>query len=142
MPVSKGYKAFVIEQLSHFANISSRHMFSGVGLYADEFFFALIFNDRLYFKVDDSNQPDFEAKGMGPFRPYSDERTMNYYEVPIDVLEDVDELKKWCEKAVRVSKNCREKVNPDLSFYNSKFKFLLIQQPAESNSNGRIKCPM
>lgn len=109
MPVSEGYKTFVIEQLSHCANISSRRMFGGVGLYADEFFFALIANDRLYFKVDDSNRPDFEAKGMAPLRPYNDERTMKYYEVPIEVLEDVDELKRWCDKAVIVSKNAKKK---------------------------------
>lgn len=104
MSVSEGYKEFVVEQLSFFANISSRKMFGAVGLYADEFFFALIDDDRLYFKVDDSNRPDFEAKGMGPFRPYNDERAMSYYEVPIEVLEDVDELKTWCEKAVNVSR--------------------------------------
>ncbi len=109
MPVSQGYKTFVIEQLSCFANISSRNMFGGVGLYADEFFFALIFDDRLYFKVDDSNRADFEAESMGPFRPYDDERTMNYYELPINVLEDIDELKKWCDKAVRVSMNSKKK---------------------------------
>jgi TfoX-like protein len=36
--------------------------------YARDVFFALIFDDTLYFKVDDSTRPEFEARGMAPFR--------------------------------------------------------------------------
>jgi len=103
MTVSPGYKSFVVEQLEHFAAITSKSMFGGVGIYADGVFFAVLDDDRIYFKVDDTNRPDFEAEGTGPFRPYNDERTMNYYEVPVDVLEDVDRLKEWAAKAVDVA---------------------------------------
>jgi DNA transformation protein len=109
MSVSPGFKAFVIEQLDQVVNISSRNMFGGVGLYADEFFIGIIDDDRLYFKVDDTNRHDFEEKGMGIFRPYGDERTMQYYEVPIEVLEDIDELKIWCSKTVKVAHNKKRK---------------------------------
>jgi DNA transformation protein len=109
MPVSPGYRAFVLEQLEPIAPITWKSMFGGVGLYANEFFFALIAEDRLYFKVDDSNRPDFEAAGMGPFRPYDDERAMQYYEVPIDVLEDPDLLRIWVEKAVEVARAARRR---------------------------------
>ena len=78
-------------------------MFGAVGLYAGTSFFALIDDDRLYFKVDDENRPDFEAAGMEPFRPYGDDRTMGYYEVPIDVLEDADALTAWARKAIAVA---------------------------------------
>ena len=47
-------------------------MFGGVGIYAGELFFALIADDTVYFKVDQSNRPEFEARGMGPFRPYGE----------------------------------------------------------------------
>jgi len=63
----------------------------------------------LYFKVDDSNRPDFEEAGTGPFRPYDDDRTMNYYEVPAEVLEDPDELKRWCTKALEVARISKRK---------------------------------
>ena len=108
MPVTPGYKAFVIEQLEKVASITSKSMFGGVGLYADGLFFALIANDRLYFKVDDSNRLDFEAAEMEPFRPYGDERSMKYYEVPIGVLEDVDALQTWAEKAVAVARRAKK----------------------------------
>lgn len=107
MPLS-GYAQYVLEQLGPVGDISSRSMFGGVGIYSDGLFFALIGNDQLYFKVDDSNRPDFEEVDMGPFRPYGDERSMQYYEVPVDVLEDQDQLKVWAAKAVGVARNAKK----------------------------------
>lgn len=107
MSVSDSYLEFVVEQLEQITPVSWKKMFGGVGIYADGLFFALIADDRLYFKVDDSNRPDFEAEGMEPFRPYGDDRAMGYYEVPIDVLEDVDALRGWARKAIDVARRSR-----------------------------------
>ena len=30
-------------------------------------------SDILYFKADESNRPDYEARGMGPFQPYGED---------------------------------------------------------------------
>jgi len=76
-------------------------MFGGVGIYASDRFFALIADDTLYMKVDESNRPDFEARGMGPFRPYGEHgEVMQYYEVPADLLDDPEALRPWAEKAI------------------------------------------
>ena len=109
MAITPGYRSFVIEQLEHVARITDKSMFGGVGLYAEDYFFALIADDRLYFKVDDTNRPDFEAAEMEPFRPYDDDRAMKYYEVPIEVLEDVDALQEWAEKAIDVARRARKR---------------------------------
>lgn len=85
-------------------------MFGGVGIYAGELFFALIAEDTLYFKVDDSNRPDFEALGMGPFLPFGDDRDkMQYYQVPADLLEDPDALRPWAEKSITVAAKKKSK---------------------------------
>ena len=107
MSVSDGYLEFAIGQLEQITPVTWKKMFGGVGIYVDGLFFALIADDRLYFKVDDSNRPDFEAEGMEPFRPYDDERAMGYYEVPIDVLEDVDVLRGWARKAIDAARRSR-----------------------------------
>ena len=104
MAVTPGFEAFVIDQLEGLGPAVPRRMFGGVGIYFEEHFFAIIHDDRLYLKVDDSNRPDFEEHGMEPFRPYGDERSMSYYEVPVDILEDRDRLKDWAEKAVAVAR--------------------------------------
>jgi len=79
-------------------------MFGGVGIYSRGFFFALMDNDTLFFKVDDSNRSDYEARGMGPFRPFGDDRmSLSYFEVPAEVLEDAELLRAWVRKSVSVA---------------------------------------
>ena len=105
MPVSPSFQTFVVDQLSRVVpQVRGRRMFGGVGIYSGEAFFALIADDVLYFKVDDSNRPDFEARQMGPFQPYGPEgEVMQYYQVPEERLEDVEALRPWAEKALAVA---------------------------------------
>ena len=107
MAVSPEYRAFVLEQLGRVAPVTSRPMFGGVGVYSDGLFFALIVGETLYLKVDDSNRGDFDAIGMGPFRPFGD-KPMGYYELPADLLEDADALRPWIHKAVDVARRSRK----------------------------------
>jgi DNA transformation protein len=102
VPVSPSFRTFVLDQLSRVVpRVRARSMFGGVGIYAGELFFALIDDDTLYLKVDDTNRPDFEARGMEPFRPYGEGgEVMQYYQVPDDVLEDPDALRPWAEKSI------------------------------------------
>ncbi|MDB6086849.1 MAG: regulator of competence-specific s [Gammaproteobacteria bacterium] len=102
MAVKQDYLRWVLEQVAGAGRVSSRRMFGGVGLYRDEVFFAIISGDTLYFKVDDVNRGDYERRGMTQFRPYRDRPrvSMNYYEVPADILEDADECVVWALRAV------------------------------------------
>jgi len=103
MAISESYRGFVLEQLARVTPVTSKSMFGGVGIYARGLFFALIAEDRLYFKVDDVTRPDFERLGMEPFRPFGDDSTMGYYEVPVNVVEDAVQLACWVEKAIEVA---------------------------------------
>ena len=104
MAVSEEYRSYVLDQLGEFGPVESRRMFGGVGIYCDRVMFALIADDVLYLKVDDSNRDEFEQAGMGPFRPFADKPTvMSYYEVPVDVLEDRDRLAQWSRRALAVA---------------------------------------
>src|SRR5215472_3088916 len=103
MAVSQSYRAFVLEQLGRVTPVTARSMFGGVGIYAQGLFFALIAEDRLYFKVDDATRPDFERLGMEPFRPFGEDSAMGYYEVPADVVEDAVQLAVWTRRAMTVA---------------------------------------
>lgn len=103
MAISASFKAYLLEQLNHIRPVTSRAMFGGLGIQAEGLFFALADDGVLYFKVDDSNRPDFEQAGMGPFRPFGDERAMGYFEVPAEVLEEEYALAVWMAKAVAVA---------------------------------------
>src|SRR5437870_3046504 len=98
MPVSESYRGFVLEQLGRVAQVTAKPMFGGVGLYSEGLFFALIAEDRLYFKVDDTTRSEFERHGMEPFRPFGEDGAMGYYEVPAAVVEDPANLGPWIAK--------------------------------------------
>ena len=111
MAVTPSYLAHVVEQLSRVISaVRSRRMFGEAGLYSGDAFFALVADDVLYFKVDDASRPDFEVRGMPPFRPYGDSRaSVHYYQVPEEVFEDPETLGIWAERAVAVA---RQKKGP------------------------------
>jgi DNA transformation protein len=106
MAISKQFVEYVIEQLQGLERLTSRRMFSGVGLYSDGLFFGLLYHERLYFKTDDTTRPEYEARGSEGFRPPRPNLTrikMRYYTVPADVLEDAEELVKWARQAKAVA---------------------------------------
>jgi len=108
MAVSDSFLTFAVEQLSRVEPVRGRRMFGGVGLYAGDLFFALIADDTLYFKVDESNRADFERWGTGPFMPFGDEaHPMQYYEVPIAVLEEIERLEPAMRAALAVARRAR-----------------------------------
>jgi DNA transformation protein len=99
-----GFATYVSEELlADFDGISIRPMFGGYGIYKDNIIFALIADDHLYFKADETTKKDFELHGSSQFM------TMKYYELPSFVMDDQEELKKWVETAVQVSLRAKKK---------------------------------
>ena len=105
MAASPGYKEYILDLLTAVDGVSARAMFGGVGLYVDGTMFGLITrSDRFYLRVDEINQPDFEAMEAEQFIPHEDKPEQNqmkmpYFEVPADILEDEEELPRWAQKA-------------------------------------------
>jgi DNA transformation protein len=103
--VSQGYLDWILEQLATLGEVRARRMFGGAGLYLGADFFAIVADDTLYLKVDETNRHDFESRGMRSFRPYPGQPTaMRYYEVPAEVLEDPDELARWARGSVAAAR--------------------------------------
>jgi DNA transformation protein len=112
MAVSPSFRDFVREQFEQVAPVTTRPMFGGLTFFHDGKAFALIDDDRLYLKVDDSNRGDFEAAGCGPFLPFGDPaKPMAYYELPGEVLEDSEALPTWLRKAFAVAARTRPKAS-------------------------------
>jgi DNA transformation protein len=111
MAVSRDYLDYVLEQLAALRRVRPRRMFGGVGLYSDDIFFAIISEDTVYLRVDDSSRADFVARGMAAFRPYADrpEVSMTYFAVPADVLEDAGSFVEWSRRAVTAALTAAKK---------------------------------
>ena len=80
-------------------------MFGGVGLYAGDVFFAVMMDDTVYLKVDDTTRGSYEAAGSRAFNPFPERGggSMQYFEVPLAVLEDADELARWARESIRAA---------------------------------------
>jgi DNA transformation protein len=97
---------FLVEQMAGFGPVSARAMFGGMGLYRDGLMFALIFDNTLYLKADETTKPDFEAEGLGPFvygTKAGKNTVMSYWRAPERCLDDPDEMSQWCRKAHAVA---------------------------------------
>jgi DNA transformation protein len=102
--VSTEFRDFVLDQLVRVPQLRPKPMFGGIGLYSGERFFGIVAADELFFKVDDANRSAYEAAGSEPFRPVLDRPvSMSYFRVPIEVLEDPNELAEWARDAIRAA---------------------------------------
>jgi DNA transformation protein len=98
-PKHDGFKDFVLDQLSDLQDLTSHTMFGGYGLYCGRVFFGIVQKGRLYFKTNATTAPRYRERKMKPFRPTATQTLKNYYEVPVDVLEDAGELTIWARQA-------------------------------------------
>jgi DNA transformation protein len=96
----ESFKDFVLDQLRELDGVDARRMFGGHGLYQDETFFGILHKGKLYFKVGESTVGEYRKRKMKPFRPNARQTLASYYQVPVEILEDNEQLCDWAVKAV------------------------------------------
>ena len=96
---------FICDQLEALEVVTYKPMFGGYGLYCGVLFFGIVFDGRLYFKTDDDSRKRYTLWDSAPFQPNAKQTLKSYYEVPIDVIEDAEQLGEWGEEAVEVAAN-------------------------------------
>ncbi|MFA5119963.1 TfoX/Sxy family protein [Zavarzinia sp.] len=90
-----------------FADVMVKRLFGGAGLSLGGVTFALVLRGVLHFRVDDAMRADFAARGAEPFRYSTKLRQVtvaSYYEVPVEILDDDDELATWAERALAAAR--------------------------------------
>lgn len=99
------FKEFVLDQLGALPEIRAQAMFGAHGLYCGDRCFAILDEGRLYFKTDATSRAPYLARGRGAFTYETNGRvvTMNYHEVPPDILENAAELVAWARRAIPVA---------------------------------------
>lgn len=102
MSVRNEFVEFVLEQLAPLGSVSARAMFGGHGIYQRDTIFALMLEDRLYFKADDLSRAEFTERGLGPFTYTARGKltTMKYYEAPPEVFEEPEAMLSWAQQAI------------------------------------------
>jgi DNA transformation protein len=96
-----GFTDFVLDQLADLRSVTCRAMFGSYGLYHGAAFFGIIHKGRLYFKVSPKTINRYKDHGMKPFRPNPKQTLKSFYEVPVEVIEDAEQLTDWAERSVK-----------------------------------------
>jgi DNA transformation protein len=86
-------------------------MFGGFGIYQRETVFAIIVDDRLYFKTDDATGRKFSKLGLGPFTYAARGRrvALQYHEAPPDVFESPEIMHGYALEAIGVARRAAGK---------------------------------
>ncbi len=97
-------------------DISYRPMFSSYGIYKDGIIFAIVSNNNIYFKVDETNQAKYEKHHSQPFVYYRKNKkvSLSYWELPLSVLENKEEIKHWVEESCLISKKVNQEPFVDI----------------------------
>ena len=110
-----GFVSHCLELLSPLGRTSSRRMFGGHALYIDGLCMALIIQDTLYLKVDDTHRALFERTGCKPFTYKAknlDVHSLSYYTAPEEAMESPAEMLPWARRALAAAVAARAKAPP------------------------------
>jgi DNA transformation protein len=106
MNLSHAYLDRTIARLSQVAEVSYRRIFNGIGVYHRGAQFAIIINDRLYFRADGHSRSLYLQKGMPAFQPRAAGHVEScFFQLPNDVLDQPAELRHWLRIAVEAAQS-------------------------------------
>lgn len=104
---SKDFVAYVMEQLAPLKGVKTGRFFGGVGLKSTNKLFGMIMGNMLYFVVDETTRPAYQAMGSRCFS-YRTKRgpvdVHRFYEVPADMLEDSEACVALAKQSIEVAR--------------------------------------
>lgn len=109
--MDNSFHTYVEDLFASLGRIRIRKMFGGAGVYSGEDMFALINEDRVYVKSDDTLKADLESEGGESFE-WTNPSTgktikMSYVSLPVDALDDRVSASDWARKALDVAIQAR-----------------------------------
>jgi DNA transformation protein len=110
--IDSGLVSHCLELLAPLGRTSSRRMFGGHALYIDGLCMALIIQDTLYLKVDDTSRPLFEREGCRAFTydtRQGERHALGYFTAPDEAMESPAEMLPWARRALAAAVAARAK---------------------------------
>ena len=106
MTISNHFLLHAVESMSQVVPISYRRIFNGYGIYHQGVQFAIIVNDRVYFRADEHSRDLYLAKRMTAFLPAAiTSGESNFFQLPEHVLSQPAELIFWVRIAVEAAQS-------------------------------------
>ena len=106
-----GFQDLLAELFEPVGGVSFRKMFGGIGIFREGIMFALVADDALYLKADETTTADFKAEGCGPFVHDGKDKphVMPYWRLPERLYDEPDEFRDWALAAFGVAERSKEK---------------------------------
>jgi DNA transformation protein len=101
----RNFVDFLGGQMEEISGLRFKRMFGGYGIYADAVFFGIVHHGCLYFKTDAETRGRYQAHGMPVFQVGEKQKLGNYYQVPVEIIEDAGTLQAWALESIRISAN-------------------------------------
>ncbi len=100
---------FLKEVFEDFGLLEARKMFGGYGIYHDGIMFALVADNTLYLKADESTRSHFESRDLPPFEYERKDKTvkMSYFLAPDEILDNREEAAVWASRAYEAALKTR-----------------------------------
>lgn len=106
------YVEYLHEVFVQFGPIQPRRMFGGYGIFHKGLMFALVADDVLYLKADETMASDFEERELEQFSYEKNGKAfkMSYYMAPDEIFDDPDEAKIWAARSYAAALRARKPV--------------------------------
>ena len=103
----ESFKDFIVDQLSEMDGVEARRMFGGYGFIRTRLSSASFTRADCTSRSMKSRSSEYRKRKMKPFRPNAKQTLKSYYQVPVEIIEDADQLAEWAEQAIRCQKKIR-----------------------------------
>jgi len=92
MAVRAEFRDYLEDLFAPVGGVSQRRMFGGLGIFRDGLMIALVDDEALYFKADETTVPQFEAEGSAPFVYQSKGKpvALSYWKAPDFLFDDTE----------------------------------------------------
>jgi len=96
-----------------FGAIETKRMFGGYAVYRDGLMFALVADDVLYLKADETSAGSFVELGLKQFEYGKAGKTtrMSYYAAPEEIFDNPEQAKMWANRAYEAALRARKPMN-------------------------------
>jgi DNA transformation protein and related proteins len=105
-----GFQDLLVDLFEPVGGVSLRRMFGGIGIFRQGIMFALVADEVLYLKADETSSTAFKAEGCGPFvyDGKSKQHVMPYWRLPERLYDEPDEFHDWALTAFRVAEQAKK----------------------------------
>ena len=90
--------------------VTIKRMFGGLGVFKSGLMFALVADDVLYFKADETTSPKFAAEGFGQwlYEGRGKSVAMPYWQAPERLYDEPEDFAEWARDAFEVAVRTRK----------------------------------